>query len=157
MTDNYALCEAELVAQLKNLPAYFLVKKAAGEKAEQWRISSDDTAPQRGGPFWAIYRPGSFVNDVHSRYEDNEWHIILSLYMRYGELKDVWSDYRNFRAAIIELRKTHPLHNHGVQDQTFAAIGEPGYLTDANDNYVGFIFQQIDVKIIQRLQVTMNL
>jgi hypothetical protein len=150
MTDHYLFCQTELDTQLRTLTSYF-------PKDKVWQVGNDDTAPQRGGDYFAIYRPAAFSQAMKSQYVRSEWHTTLTLYVRYKEIKDAWSRFETFRAAILELRYTRTLHNHGIYDQVFSSNGEPGYLVDAADNYLGFITQSLDVKILQELRITMNI
>lgn len=148
MADQFTLCLEAYQMQLRSLKKYF-------PKANQ--VSTDDNAPQKGGNYFAILRPASFSNNVHSQFEENEWHITTIIYMRYKELKDVWDLFAVYRGDILELRRTNPLKTNGIWRQVFSASDDAGFLTDENNNYLGFIAQTLDVTIYQKVRADIRL
>ena len=152
MTDQFSQCLSALTAQVRTLSATYF--PATTGRATGWQVSENDLAPMEGGDYFVVFRPGSFGQARKSDFQENEWHVIASLYMRFSEYESLWSTFRAFRSSILALPDTSPLRLYGIYDQTFAAQGEPGFIVDTQTgNYTDLVSQILDITIRQRVKV----
>lgn len=152
MTDQYSLCLSAYTTQIRTLSnVYFpaITGEAAG-----WQVSENDTVVKKGSDYFVILRPGTFDNpQLSGALQNNIWRVRTLLFMRFAEYDNIWSSYRAFRSAILNLRETAPLHLYGIQKQEFSAVDEAGYLRDDLGNYTGFVQQTLECTITQRALV----
>ena len=152
MTDQFSLCLAAFTTQVRTLAGTYF--PATTGRAAGWQVTENDLAPMEGGDYFVVFRPGQFAQGRKSDFQENEWHIVTSLYMRFSEYESLWSTFRAFRSAFIALPDTSPLRLYGIYEQTFAAQGEPGFIVDTlTGNYTNLVSQILDTTIRQRVKV----
>jgi len=152
MTDQYSVCLADFQTQLKTLASPYF--PAVTGRAAGWQVSENDLIPLEGGDYFVVTRPGPFKQVRQSDFQENEWHVITVLYMRYVEYDNLWSTFRPFRSDILALPDTSPLRTHGIYNQTFAAQGEPGFVIDTKTReYTDLVSQILDTTIYQRVKM----
>lgn len=154
MTDQFSLCLGEYITQLKTLATSTAFFPAAIGRSAGWQISEDDTIVKDGGDYFIIYRLGQFQQTRSGQFQENVWHINTWLFMRFSEYTGLWSGYRQFRSAVLELPDTQPLKRYGIYSQSFNAGQDAGYQRDENGNYTNFVVQQMDCTINQRVLIT---
>jgi hypothetical protein len=152
MTDEYTACFNLYKLQLQTLnTSYF---PANTGRAAGWQVSENDTVVMEGGDYFVTLRPGSFIYNPKAGVEDNEWHVLTTLYMRYMEFEGLWDKFRVFRSSILNLPKTAPLKGAGIQGtrQRFLSLGDAGYLVSQPDGaYLNFVVQTLDCVVPQRV------
>jgi len=154
MTDQFSLCLTAFKTQLQTLSnPYF---PAVTGRAAGWQVSENDLTPMEGGDYFITLRPGVFSNQRQSSFSLNEWHVLATLYMRFSEYDNLWTIYRAFRSAVIQLPETTPIRTNGIWEQTFSAQGEAGFVIDTKrpppDNYTDLVAQTLDITIKQRVR-----
>ncbi len=154
MADQYSLCLAEFVAQLKTLAVSTSYFPAATGLPAGWQISEDDNIVNSGGDYFIIYRPGAFQQTRSGQYQDNVWRVNIWLFMRFSEYTGLWARYREYRNAILQLPDTVPLKNIGINYQSFDASEDAGYQRDDTGNYTNFVVQKLQCTINQRVLIT---
>ncbi len=158
MADQFSLCLADYVAQLQTLASTTSYFPAATGQAAGWQISEDDNVILSGSDYFITYRAGAFDNVRHGGgRQDNVWHVSTTLYMRFEEYSGLWTDFRAFRAAVLELPDTAPLQEHGIYGQSFVMGEQPGYLLNGQGDYMDFVVQKMDCIINQRVLVARKL
>lgn len=151
MTDQFSLCLTDLQTQLRTLTTFF---PAVTGRAAGWQVSENDLIPMEGGDYFATLRPGSFSQLRRGQTSENEWHILATLYMRFSEYDNLWSLYRAFRSAVLELPDTQPIRTNGIWDETMVAQGDPGFVVDTKTgSYTDLVAQTLDVTIRQRVKI----
>ena len=155
MDDHFSLCVADFKTQLQTLTSYFPASED-GSRAAGWQVSENDQEILAGGVYFATIRPGAFAKPLKAgTFLVYEWHITLSLYMHFTQYDSIWSSFRDYRAAILNLEETAPLRNHGIFGQGFSAQGEAGFITDeVTRQFYNIVAQVMDVTINQRVLVT---
>ena len=152
MTDQYTLCQNAFVVQLQTLSDKYF--PAATGRNIGWQVSEDDTMPLEGGDYFVILRPGRFETVSRGGHEENQWHILAALYMRYSEQATLWTNYRTFRGDILSLKNTAPLKGSHIIGQDIIAQNDPGFIVDSKTgNYLSLVSQILDVTIRQRVVV----
>jgi len=148
MADQFSLCLAEYKTQLATLNDLYF--PAAEGLPAGWQVSEDDTTPLQGADYAIVLKPGTFAQTSQGVNEYNEWGVITVLYMKYPSYSDLWPRFRIYRNSILELRTTHPLKNHGIEDQTFRAREDAGYLINSQGDYTQLVVQTLECIIKQR-------
>ncbi len=154
MADQFSLCLTEYKAQLANLinlptPETTYFPAAEGREAG-WQISEDDTTPLGGTDYAIVLKPGTFDQISQGSVQTNLWGVTTVLYMRYQQYEGLWEQFRLFRSAILDLRNTHPMAKHGINNQKFTANERAGYLLDDQNRYTNFVVQSLECTITQR-------
>jgi len=156
MTDQFSLCLTAFQTQLRTISSPYF--PAVTGRAAGWQVSENDLTPMEGGDYFIVLRPGTFGNPRRGgQVVENEWHITTLLYLRFSEYDNLWSLYRAFRSAVLELPDTIPIRTDGIWEQTFSAQGEPGFVIDTRrpppDNYTDLVSQTLDCTIRQRVKI----
>lgn len=147
--DPFSDCVTDFITQLRTLADQYF--PAAEGREAGWQVSEDDTTPLLGGFYFVTLRPGPFTNPIRTASQENQWHIQTILYMRFSEYATAWSQFRVFRGAILGLRRTAPLTDHGIYDQTFIAADQAGYLVNDQGVYMDILVQTLDCTIYQKI------
>lgn len=151
MTDQFSICLSDFKSQLQSLTTYF---PAVTGRAAGWQVSENDLIVMEGSDYFITLRPGNFDETGTRVTQENEWHVITNIFMRFSEYEGLWTAFRVFRSDILGLTKTNPLTAHGIWFQKFSAQGEPQFLTDKNTGeYLGLVVQTIDTTIKQRVRI----
>lgn len=150
--DDYALCLESLKTQLLTLGATYF--PASTGRVVGWQISSDDTVVLEGGDYYIIHRPGTFSQSRQGDLLENEWHVSMTLFVRYDEYETAWAKFTAFRNAILMLPETSPLRDNFIDGskQVFSGSDEAGYLLDDKGALTQFIVQKMDCVIPQRVR-----
>lgn len=148
MADQFSLCLAEYKSQLATLnDPYFPAEEG---RPAGWQITEDDTIWKAGVDYSITLKPGAFSQRWEGKQEFNEWGIITILWMRYKEYAEVWPAFRVYRNAVLNLPKTRPLKNHAIENQTFRAREDAGYLINSQGVYTSVVVQVLECTISQR-------
>lgn len=156
MPDAYTLCQNAFHVQLQTLSDQFFPEVTGREAG--WQVSENDLMPLEGSDYFVITRPGDFTQVRRGQHNMNDWHITTTIYMRFKTYETLWSLYREFRGAILDLPETAPLKTAGIYGQSFVSRGQPGFVIDTKTgNTLDMVAQEIDVTINQKILVTRNL
>lgn len=152
MTDQFSLCLSAFQTQLRTLSATYF--PAVTGRAAGWQVSENDLTPMEGGDYFVTLRPGQFSQLRRGQTSENEWHILATLYMRFSEYDNLWTLYRAYRSAILELPDTQPIRTNGIWDEVMVAQGDPGFVVDTKTGaYTDLVAQTLDVTIRQRVKI----
>lgn len=151
MTDQFSACLSAFQTQLQTLTTFF---PAVTGRAAGWQVSENDLIPMEGGDYFVTLRPGLFSQLRRGQVSENEWHVLATLYMRFAEYDNLWTLYRAYRSAILELPDTQPIRVSGIWEQVMTAQGEPGFIVDTKSGaYLNLVAQTLDVTIKQRVKI----
>lgn len=154
MSDEFTNCFNAYKTQLATLAVSTSYFPAATGRAAGWQITENDNVIFEGGDYFIVLRPGTFQQGRRGGHQENVWGVRTFLFMRFAEYTDLWTTFRAFRAAVLELPDTQPLKTYGVWSQVFTSGEDAGYLRDENGNYTNFVTQTLDCAISQRKLIT---
>jgi len=154
ITDYYGLCEDGLVTVLQTLTDFF------PDPAQV--ASAEDSEMTKGVQYYARVHPGAFPDTENISQEAFvTWEIVLDVFVKIVELKDMWSDFKALRAAIFWTLLQYPTLGGvaGIDNITLSAREKPkGIYEEYDDGSTAkepfMITQELSINVLQRIAIT---